>query len=284
MAQVTVELGRLLDRTDFELFDFDYTFNDQAFKAELEQAVIDFYYDYEIGQETPDMFKRKFKARWNRIITYYNDLYNTTLLTYNPLTNYSMDEALDQLSTINNTQDTTSNTTNSGTTGVTGSDTSDQTITADSTRTDDLTNTSDSTRTDNTTQDTDSNEMVSDYPQQPIAGGDYLNGERDTTSSTKNTGTVENTDTNTQTGTVTDSGSSTTNIDNTNTSTTNQDDTSDTTANVTNNGTNDMNYTKTIEGITGITYQELIQRERANILRIAGSVINEMKPCFILVY
>lgn len=260
MAQVTVELGNLLDRTDFELFDFDYTFNDLAFKAELEQAVIDFYYDYEIGQETPDMFKRKFKARWKRIITYYNDLYNTTLLTYNPLTNYSIDEALDQLSTINNTQDNTSNTTTDGT------------ITADSTRTDDLTNTNESTRTDNTTQDTDSNEMVSDYPQQPIAGGDYLNGERDTTSSTTNTGTVDNTGTNTQTGTVKDSGSSTSgNVE-------------DTTGNVTTNGTNDTTYTKTLEGITGTTYQELIQKERANILRIAGSVINEMKPCFILVY
>jgi hypothetical protein len=91
MAEVTVELGRLLS-TDFKLFDFTYQFDDTNFKAQLEQQIIDYYYDYEIGFETPDMFKRKFRSRWNRMISYYNKLYNTTLLDYNPLVNNSMKE------------------------------------------------------------------------------------------------------------------------------------------------------------------------------------------------
>jgi hypothetical protein len=36
MAMVTVELGRLLDKTNFKLFDFDYSFDDTNFKAQLE--------------------------------------------------------------------------------------------------------------------------------------------------------------------------------------------------------------------------------------------------------
>jgi hypothetical protein len=74
-----------------------------TFKAQIEQQLLDYYYDHEIGQETPDMFKRKFKANWNRIIPYYNKLYNTTLLAYNPLSNYKVEEVLDQLAATNNT-------------------------------------------------------------------------------------------------------------------------------------------------------------------------------------
>ena len=111
MAQATVELRTLLERTNFKLFDFDYAFDDKTFKAQLEQQIIDYYYDYEIGQETPDMFKRKFKARWNRIISYYNKMYNTTLLTYNPLTNEKLTEVLDQLAASSNTQASSSGST-----------------------------------------------------------------------------------------------------------------------------------------------------------------------------
>lgn len=212
MAEVTVELGKLLDKTNFKLFDFPYAFDDVTYKTQLEQNIIDFFYDYEIGFETPDMFKRKFKARWNRIIPYYNKLYNTTLLDYNPLTNQKLTEALDQLATSNNTQtNNLTNTTNGG--------------------------------SDNTT-----NNKTSDYPQQPIAGGDYASGESNETFHS----TINNTATNTGT--------------------------------VKNDETENTNYTKTIEGITGITYPDLIQKHREALLRINDRIIEEMKKCFILVF
>lgn len=203
MAQVTVELGRLL-QTNFKLFDFTYQLDDPNFKAQLEQAVIDFYYDYEIGQETPDMFKRKFKARWNRIMPYYNQLYNTTLLSYNPLINHSMEEALTQLASTSATTDST----------------------------------------DHSTTGTDSNTKNSDYPQQPIAGGDYLNGESLST------------------------GESTT----------------DGTGKVISSADTDSSYTKTVEAMTGTTYQELITKQREIIINIPELVIDDLKHCFILVH
>jgi hypothetical protein len=212
MAQVTVELGKLLNKTNFKLFDFPYTFDDANFKAQLEQSIIDFYYDYEIGFETPDMFKRKFKARFMRNIDYYNKLYNTTLLSYNPLTNSSLSEALNQLSTNTNTATNNSKTTS------------------------------------NVHNFDDSDTKGSDYPQQPIAGGDYLSG---------------------ATNTITDSTS---------------DGTAETTASATDNGSTNTEYTKTIEGITGITYPELIQKHRDAIIQVNNMVIEYMKPCFILVY
>lgn len=227
MAQSTVELRNLLT-TNFKLFDFDYVFDDPVFKAKMEQYITDFYYDYEIGFETPDMFKRKFKARWKRIIPYYNQLYNTTLLAYNPLKNYSVSEALDQLSTTESITDAVTDNISESITDTTGNS---HTVAS----------------SDNTD---------SDYPQQPIAGGDYLKG----ASSTDNESTTN------------DDGNVTNNT------------TGNVTGNVTGNTTTNNDYTKTIEGITGTTYPELIQKHRDALLRVQDMVIEEMKCCFILVY
>lgn len=211
MAQVTVELRNLL-KTDFELFDFDYHFDDQEFKKELEQAVIDYYYFYEIGQETPEAFKHHFRARWLRMIGGINELYNTTLLKYDILSNYSLTEAMDQLAV--NTHESSRDSDSTGSTQLSS----------------------------------DSTNKNSDYPQQPIAGGDYLAEESKTTVDSESTDRAKTTE-----------------------KTTTQDE-------------NNTTYRKTIEGITGTSYPELIAKHRENIINIKQMVIEEMKPCFILVH
>ena len=272
MALVTVELRKLLELNDFNLFDFEYQFDDLKFKQQIEQSVIDYYYSYEIGTETPAEFKRRFQAKWLNFIDYYNQLYNTTLLEYNPLINYKLQEALDQLATSNNTQNSVTDTTNNGTTTQEGTDVLKQTTSTDSTRTDNLTaNTT-------TTSEGSGNEKTSDYPQQAIAGGDFLEGEK--TSATNSSGTNNTTNTGTQTNAGTGKNDSTTTSDNTSVS----EDTSNTTGNLTSNGTNNTTYEKTIEGLTGTSYQELIAKERQNLLRIIPAIIGELKPLFILVY
>lgn len=211
MARVTVELRHLLE-TDFELFDFEYEFDDKKFAKELEQAVIDHYYFSEIGQPTPDKFKHIFKSRWLSMIGYYNKLHNTTLLKYNPLINYKISEALEELRKSSNQIEQDEQIT---TTGKIQSENEEQT---------------------------------SDYPQQPISGGDFLSGARESN-------TRSNSEDKTESGRRS-----------------NQD------------VTDNRHYEKTIEGLTGISYQELIQKERENLIRIKQMVIEELKPCFILVY
>lgn len=259
MAQVTVELGRLM-KTNFTLFDFEYKFDDPVFKKELEKHVIEFYYDYEIGQETPDMFKRKFIARWNRIIGYYNDLYNTTLLTYNPLVNYSVKDAMEQLSSTLNSQSADSTSTGKGS-STHDLKTEDQSTTNQTT--------SDKTKS-NTNSET--NKTSSDYPQQPIAGGDFLSGE-----------TIESVDSNTSSENDGTNKSTTTGSTNTEGTATNEDMTN-TKSNLAGENNTTSTYQKTIEGITGTTYQELISKQRDIILNIQNMVIQELKPCFILVF
>ena len=320
MAQVTVELRKLLQLNNFELFDFPYEFDDPKFRAQIEQSVIDYYYNYEIGTETPDEFKRRFQAKWLSFIDYYNLLYNTTLLTYNPLINYKMTEALEQLATSNNTQNSVSDTTSNATTSQEGTDVLRQSTSTDNTRTDNLTSESDSiTTTDNTSESdstrtdnlkavtTDSsegsgNEKTSDYPQQAIAGGDFLEGEKTSTTSTSGTSTTDNTGTQTNTGstintgtqtnagTITNTGTQNTVSTGTNDSTTTSDNTSvsedsaNTTGSLTSNGTANTSYEKAIEGLTGTSYQELIAKERQNLIRLIPMIISELKPLFILVY
>lgn len=272
MAQVTVELRKLLQLNSFELFDFPYQFDDTNFKKQIEQAVIDYYYNYEIGTETPDEFKRRFQAKWLSFIDYYNLLYNTTLLSYNPLINYKLTEALDQLATSNNIQDSVTDSTSNGTTTQKGTDVLEQTTSTDSTRTDNLTaNTT-------TSSEGSGNEKTSDYPQQPIAGGDFLEGEKTSTTSTSGTNNTTNTGTQKNVGSGTND--STTTSDNTSTS----EDISNTTGKLTAEGTTNTNYEKTIEGLTGTSYQELIAKERQNLIRIIPMIISELKPLFILVY
>ena len=272
MAQVTVELRTLLQLNNFTLFDFDYQFDDTTFKAKLEQSIIDYYYTYEIGFETPLEFKRRFKNKWMIIIDYYNQLYNTTLLSYNPLINYTLTEALEQLATTNNTQDSTAETTANGTTIHAGTDVTDQTTTNNSTRTDNMTSTTGGSSTATT------NEKTSDYPQAGGYVGNYLDGARDSTTVTDNDTTTTNTGTQ---GTVTTAtNDSTATAD----STTTNDDTTGTTGNIITNGTQNTTYEKTIEGLTGTTYQELIRQERHNLLNIIPQVNSELKPLFILVY
>ena len=92
MAQTTVELRHLLQLENFELFDFDYTFDDPDYKAEIERAIIDHFYFSEIGQETPDRFKHVFKRRWLEVIAYYNKIHNIDLIEFDPLVTYRMSE------------------------------------------------------------------------------------------------------------------------------------------------------------------------------------------------
>lgn len=291
MAELTVELRHLL-QSDFELFDFTYQFDDPKFKAEIEQALINRFYFNEIGQETPDRFKHRFMTRFKRIIPYYNNLHNTTLLSYNPLVNYTINEGLNQLAEATNNQENTGvstssqdSTTISTNTGSTISDT-DATSTTDTTG-NTLTTNDTQTLTDGSTTST-TNEKGSDYPDTPIAGATFLAEEKQSTGSStndslsKNTGTVDTDNTSHSEGMTSNSGTTSSKDDG---SSTNESTLTGSTKNdIVTRGTTTSNYEKTIEGLTGTSYQNLIRQERDNLTRIIDSIIEEMKPSFYLIY
>lgn len=271
MAEATLELRHLL-QSDFELFDFDYEFDDPTFKKELEQAVIDYYYFHEIGQETPDLFKHRFKTRWQRMIRYYNKLYNTTLLSYNPLVNYTINEGLNQLAETSNSQDGTT------TSNVSGSTTSKNNTTSNTDTTGNTLTTDDTQTTTQGTTDSNSKEVSSDYPQQDISTGDFLSGARTSDATSSNNSTSKNT------GTVNVDNSSNSQGETESTGSTTSKDDGTVTNELVSRGTTNSNYEKTIEGLTGTTYQTLVRQERENLTRIIDQIIDEMKASFYLIY
>lgn len=67
------------------IFDFDYPIFDPAYKPILERKILDHYYTREIAYETYGLWKQKLRAKMREIMPYYNKLYNSELIEYNPL-------------------------------------------------------------------------------------------------------------------------------------------------------------------------------------------------------
>mgnify|MGYP000881317562 FL=1 len=99
MARVTIELRKLLEMTNFNLFDFDYPCSDANFREYLEQLIINRFYFDEIAQETPDRFLHEFRTKMNTIMPYYDQLYATTLYDADPLVTQRLHETAEDINT-----------------------------------------------------------------------------------------------------------------------------------------------------------------------------------------
>ena len=96
-----------------EIFDFSYPIFDENYRNTLETKIIKHFYTREIGLETYGLWKLKLDTKMNEIMPYYNKLYETELIKFNPLYDTDIhveghrDEKVDETSK--------NNTTNSGT-------------------------------------------------------------------------------------------------------------------------------------------------------------------------
>lgn len=67
------------------VFDFQYPLYDPDHKEELEHKIIEHFYLREISAETPGLFKMFLRRTMNEIMPYFNQLYYSADLEYNPL-------------------------------------------------------------------------------------------------------------------------------------------------------------------------------------------------------
>lgn len=84
MAVYTITLGELIER-GYQLKLNDYPIFNEKYRAKLNEKIINHYWDYEIGLETPDSFNRHLRMRMCEIMDYYNVLYQTNFIKYDPL-------------------------------------------------------------------------------------------------------------------------------------------------------------------------------------------------------
>lgn len=79
-----IEIGRK------HLFDFDYPFYDEDYRKEFETNIIKEFYIREIGFETEGLFKMRLETWLNINMGYYNELFESENIKYDPLTNAQM--------------------------------------------------------------------------------------------------------------------------------------------------------------------------------------------------
>lgn len=68
-----------------KVFDFDYPIFDNSYKSVIETKILKHYYTREIGLETVGLWKLKLNTKLNEIMPYYNEMYKSALLEFNPL-------------------------------------------------------------------------------------------------------------------------------------------------------------------------------------------------------
>lgn len=101
------------DKVQNSIFNFEYPIFDENYRPTLQKKILKHYYTREIGEETVELFKLRLNTRLNEILPYYNQLYASELLEFNPL--YTMNYQTNGQKLGTDTDATVANTTLSGT-------------------------------------------------------------------------------------------------------------------------------------------------------------------------
>lgn len=146
-----------------KIFDFDFPIFDESYRNVLETKILKHYYTREIGLETYGLWKLKLDTKLNEIMPFYNQLYKSALLEFNPL--YEVDYSKTGNRDSSGTRDNTEN----------NSESYDESIDYNESHDESATNSNDGTLTKGTT--TTTTNYYSDTPQGAISNvidGTYL--------------------------------------------------------------------------------------------------------------
>lgn len=93
------------------IFDFEFPIFDESYRNVLETKILKHYYTREIGLETYGLWKLKLDTKLNEIMPFYNQLYKSALLEFNPLyeVDYTKTGNRDSSGTRDNTENSNEN-------------------------------------------------------------------------------------------------------------------------------------------------------------------------------
>lgn len=251
-----------------KVFDFDFPIFDESYRNVLETKILRHYYTREIGLETVGLWKLKLETKLNEIMPYYNQLYKSELLEFNPFYDVDLtrDHKLTREETTTQKGNFSTNENNNTNESVT------QTATSDST----INNTTGSTSVENATGTKTHYDKYSETPQgslQNVQNDTYLTNARMINDNDTQTGTT------TVNGTDESRGNTTSN--------TNAETSNETIRNVDVNSTNnrDLNtiddYLEHVKGKnSGASYSSLLKEFRETFLNIDMMIINELSDLF----
>ena len=113
------DIGEVIAQARPLIFSFQYPIFDEAYKPTLETKILRHFYTREIALETYGLWKLKLEAKMNEIMPYYNQLYKSELIEFNPL----YDTDIHTEGNKDETVDTTGSGSTTGTSTSGGSDT-----------------------------------------------------------------------------------------------------------------------------------------------------------------
>lgn len=286
MSKYTTELRYLIEN-DFDIGLKNYPIFDENYRELLNQKIINHYYFREIGMETAELFKRYLNTTMNEIMPYYNQLYKSELLEFNPF--YNVDKTIVSDKNNNSVSDFIGNTTgknqqNADTENTQTNNGKQQTTTAATSVGESVGNSKGSGKTTNK-----SKRVSSDTPQgflsiNSIDSETYASAAEMANGETVNEFTVNDTkatSSNSENGTTDQTNVAETKAKgNTTSNATTETDTANKTT------SNDFeNYVSHVIGKTeGETYSEMLLKFRDTFLNIDMMIIDELKTCFMMIY
>lgn len=267
-----------------KVFDFNFPIFDENYRNVLCTKILKHFYTREICAETVGLWKLMLDTRLNEIMPYYNQLYKSELLEFNPFYDVDLTRQHQLEKEETTAQDVDDTMTNSKNGKVTDDTHTTGNSRQDTESTTDLENNSNSESNNKTTGTKNHTDRYSDTPQgslQNIANDTYLTNARlinDNNDDTANT---------TVTGNDTSTGSSTGTVDTTNSQDTNRDitttDTEDRNSrqNLNRNITSLDKYIETVKGKNGgVSYMTLLNEFRSTFLNIDMQIINNLNDLF----
>lgn len=277
MAVYTVQLKTLIEN-HFDIGLKNYPIFDENYRKILNEKIINHYLFNEIGMETAELFKFYLNTTMREIMPYYNQLYKSELLEFNPLYDTDLTTVYDK--TNDNTSTTDSNNYSYNKSKVTTNGNVENE--SDSFSHSDAHSTGDSHG--NSVGNGNTKNVHSDTPQGFLSINSIENKTYATDATMSKTNDINTTmaqSHNDETGYANESSHS----NSVNNSITNGNSNLDTDSNVFNITNNFENYLSHVIGKSaGISYSDLLLRFRETFLNIDMMIIKELNDCFMLLY
>ena len=275
-----IEIGRK------KLFNFDYPIFDERYRKQFETNIIKEFYFKEIGFETEGRFIFELEHFLNLNMPYYNQLFESELIEFDPLESYSLETVsnrdIDSDKTENKNNQLASDSETQGTDKNTGKQTTDSTNNQTHSENDKVTNTE--TGNDFNRQiygDTPENRLQLTTKADGTGVLEYATNITENASSNKNNSESQR---NSSSSTDDKQKSTVDTTNNTNSTVSNQSNMNQTESNTENSDINES-FTESKRGSIGVkTYSEMLLEYRETFIRIEKMIYQEMKELFMLVY
>lgn len=281
-------IDKVIEKARTKLFDFSYPIFDESYRSHLESLICLHYYRREIGFETVGLFKMYLERTMKEIMPFYNQLYKSQLLEFNPF--YDVDITRDHVNKHNGEE--TSKSDSSANSSGTNSDSStnvdkivDNSTEGTSSRDESESSAKNST---NSSSNSENKQKYSDTPQGSIKDlekGKYLTNATINSAVVNDNSSATSSDKATTTRTSNIGKEQTTNRDSS--TTTNGTTTNNTNTETTNNSNNTSidDYLEHVKGKQGgASYASLLKEYRETFLNIDMEVIGKLNTLFMLIW